>query len=113
VDGAALYFTWRPEGGQADIWLHDIATGTERPVTCTSEEEYGATPTPDGLICCSSERPAANRSEVERACYNNGSMNETDRVPRLRPSRLRLVIGPLVGAAAGFAFYWFYGCDSG
>jgi hypothetical protein len=40
-------------------------------------------------------------------------MNETHHVPRLRPSRLRLVIGPLVGAAAGFAFYWFYGCDSG
>lgn len=23
------------------------------------------------------------------------------------------VIGTFVGAAAGFAFYWFYGCDSG
>jgi hypothetical protein len=49
-DGAGLYFTWRPDGGQADVWYHDLATGTERPITCTSEEEYSATPTRDGLI---------------------------------------------------------------
>jgi hypothetical protein len=33
--------------------------------------------------------------------------------PRLRPRPLVPVIGTLVGAAAGFAFYWFLGCDSG
>jgi hypothetical protein len=32
---------------------------------------------------------------------------------RLRPNRLRPILGALVGAAAGFAFYVFYGCDSG
>lgn len=61
ADGAGLYFTWRPEGGQADIWLHDIATGAERPVTCTSEEEYSATPTRDGLIAV---RVAADKSRA-------------------------------------------------
>jgi len=50
ADGAGLYFTWRPEGGQADIWHHEIASGKERPITCTAEEEYSATPTRDGLI---------------------------------------------------------------
>jgi hypothetical protein len=50
ADGAGLYFTWRPEGGQADIWHHEIASGRERPITCTAEEEYSATPTRDGLI---------------------------------------------------------------
>jgi hypothetical protein len=46
-DGGGLYFTWRPEGSQADIWFHDLRSGEERPVTCTSEEEYGANVTPD------------------------------------------------------------------
>jgi hypothetical protein len=36
-----------------------------------------------------------------------------DEPPRLRPGPLRPVLGTLLGAAAGFAFYWFYGCDSG
>jgi hypothetical protein len=40
-------------------------------------------------------------------------MNEHETVPRLRPRRLVPVLGTLVGAAAGFAFYWFFGCDSG
>jgi hypothetical protein len=40
-------------------------------------------------------------------------MMDNDPAPRVRPSRLLPVIGTLVGAAAGFAFYWFYGCDSG
>jgi hypothetical protein len=39
-------------------------------------------------------------------------MND-DRPPRLRPGPLRPVLGALLGGAAGFAFYWFYGCDSG
>jgi hypothetical protein len=46
-DGSGLYFTWRPVSSQADIWFHDLRSGEERPVTCTSEEEYIASPTPD------------------------------------------------------------------
>jgi hypothetical protein len=46
-DGSGLYFTWRPVGSQADIWFHDLRSGEERPVTCTSEEEYAANVTPD------------------------------------------------------------------
>ena len=45
--GEGLYFTWRPEGSQADIWLHDLRTNDERAITCTSQEEYGASTTPD------------------------------------------------------------------
>lgn len=48
ADGGGVYFTWRPEGSQADIWFHDLRTNQEHPVTCTSEEEYVANPTPDG-----------------------------------------------------------------
>jgi hypothetical protein len=73
VDGAGLYFTWRPEGGQADIWLHDIATGAERPVTCTSEEEYGATPTRDGLIAM---RIAADKSRALVRLDPDGRLSE-------------------------------------
>jgi len=73
-DGAGLYFTWRPEGGQADIWYHDIATGAERPVTCTSEEEYSATPTRDGLIVV---RIAADSS---RALVRLGPGGRRDRL---------------------------------
>ena len=46
-DSGGLYFTWRPVGSQADIWFHDLRSGAERPVTCTSEEEYAASMTPD------------------------------------------------------------------
>jgi len=46
-DGSGLYFTWRPVSSQADIWFHDLRSGEERAVTCTSEEEYIANPTPD------------------------------------------------------------------
>jgi hypothetical protein len=34
-------------------------------------------------------------------------------VPRLRAPRWIPIVGAIVGAAAGFAFYVFYGCDSG
>ncbi len=34
-------------------------------------------------------------------------------VPRLRPRRLVPVLGTFVGAAAGYAYYVFLGCDSG
>lgn len=40
-------------------------------------------------------------------------MDEQEDIPQLRPGRLLPVIGTLAGAAAGLAFYWFYGCDSG
>jgi len=50
LDGKGLYFTWRPDGSQADIWYRDLATGAERAVTCSSEEEYGATQTADGFV---------------------------------------------------------------
>jgi hypothetical protein len=46
--GGGVYFTWRPDGSQADIWFHDLRTHEEHPVTCSSEEEYLASPTPDG-----------------------------------------------------------------
>jgi len=38
--GAGLYFSWRPDNSQADIWYHDLKTGKERAITCTEEEEY-------------------------------------------------------------------------
>jgi hypothetical protein len=34
-------------------------------------------------------------------------------VPRLRPSPWLPIAGAIVGGLAGFAFYYFYGCDSG
>lgn len=40
-------------------------------------------------------------------------MTEPDPTPRLRPRRIVPVLGALAGAAAGFAYYWFIGCDSG
>lgn len=49
-DGHGLYFTWRPDGGQSDIWLHDLATGDEHAITCSSEEEYAASEMADGRI---------------------------------------------------------------
>lgn len=39
--------------------------------------------------------------------------NESKQIPRVRPRPLAPIIGTLAGAAAGFAFYWFFGCDSG
>jgi hypothetical protein len=33
--------------------------------------------------------------------------------PRLRPHPLIPALGALVGGVAGFAYYWFIGCDSG
>jgi hypothetical protein len=40
-------------------------------------------------------------------------MTEHAPPPRLRPTWLWPTVGTIVGAAAGFAFYVFYGCDSG
>jgi hypothetical protein len=39
-DGKGVYYSWRPDSSQADIWYKDLGTGRERAVTCTSEEEY-------------------------------------------------------------------------
>jgi len=33
--------------------------------------------------------------------------------PRLRRSATLPIIGAVIGAGAGFAYYWFFGCDSG
>jgi hypothetical protein len=33
--------------------------------------------------------------------------------PRLRPRPWLPIAGAILGGAAGFAFYYFYGCDSG
>jgi hypothetical protein len=60
-DGSGLYFTWRPEGSQADIWFRDLRTGAEHPVTCTSVEEYAASPTRDGLIVVRVEADLSRR----------------------------------------------------
>ncbi|MFT3692094.1 MAG: hypothetical protein QM831_03065 [Kofleriaceae bacterium] len=38
--GTTLYFTWRPDGGQSDVYAKDLIANTERAITCTSEEEY-------------------------------------------------------------------------
>jgi hypothetical protein len=37
-------------------------------------------------------------------------MSET---PRLRPRPWKPIVGAIVGAAAGYAYYVFFGCDSG
>jgi len=46
--GAGLYFSWRPDNSQADVWYHDLRTGKERAITCTKEEEYSPKIMPDG-----------------------------------------------------------------
>jgi hypothetical protein len=46
---------------------------------------------------------------TDRVCY-------VWTVPDLPPRSLKRylpVLGAVVGASAGFAYYWFYGCDSG
>ena len=40
-------------------------------------------------------------------------MAETSGEPRLRPRAIVPVIGTVLGAAAGFAYYYFFGCESG
>lgn len=47
-DGRGMYYTWRADSAEADIWFHDLSNGTEYPVTCTSEDEYSAAPVPGG-----------------------------------------------------------------
>jgi len=70
--GDGLYFTWRPEGSQADIWFHDLRTNAERAITCSSQEEYGASATPDGHLSvirveADLERRLADRAGVRAA----------------------------------------------
>ena len=44
-----------------------------------------------------------------RSCMDDGD----DKTPRLKPHPIIPALGTLAGAVAGFAFYWFVGCDSG
>src|SRR5258708_30744849 len=39
-DGRGVYYSWRPDGSEADIWYHDIRTGKESAITCTPQDEY-------------------------------------------------------------------------
>lgn len=48
-DGRGIYYVWRPDDSQADIWYHDLESGMERPLTCTPQEEYSPSPMPGGL----------------------------------------------------------------
>jgi len=61
ADGGGVYFTWRPEGSQADIYYRDLRTGAETAVTCTAEEEYGPAVTADGLVVLRVEADLAKR----------------------------------------------------
>lgn len=48
-DGSGFWYTTIDELGEADIWRHDLAAGTNTAVTNTApESEYSATPLPDG-----------------------------------------------------------------
>jgi len=47
-DGSGIYYSWRPDHSEADIWYHEIKTGKEWPVTCTPQDEYSPARTPDG-----------------------------------------------------------------
>ena len=47
-DGSAVLYTSIREDGQADIFRHDLASGTSTQVTRTPESEYSATVMPDG-----------------------------------------------------------------
>ena len=49
ADGSGIWYTVIDDAGVADIWLHDVATGTNTAVTTTApESEYSATPMPGG-----------------------------------------------------------------
>jgi len=48
-DGSAFRYTVVDASGQADIWVHEIASRASRPITSTApESEYSATPLPSG-----------------------------------------------------------------
>lgn len=40
ADGRGLFFSWRPDSSQADIRYYNLTNNEDRPITCTSEEEY-------------------------------------------------------------------------
>jgi Tol biopolymer transport system component len=49
ADGSGVWYTVIDEAGVADIWLHDLAAGTNSAVTTTApESEYSATSIPGG-----------------------------------------------------------------
>jgi len=47
-DGSGIYYSWRPDDSEADIWYHEIKTGKEWPVTCTPQDEYSPALMPEG-----------------------------------------------------------------
>lgn len=49
TDGRHLLFTSIRADAQADIWRVSVDGGVATPLTTTTESEYSATPTPDGL----------------------------------------------------------------
>jgi len=48
----------------------------------------------------------------ESACYLF-SVRDQASGPSLQRRLFLPVIGTVLGASAGFAYYWFFGCDSG
>jgi hypothetical protein len=46
-DGSGIYYSWRPDNSEADIWYHEIKTGKEWPVTCTPQDEYSPALVPE------------------------------------------------------------------
>jgi hypothetical protein len=49
--------------------------------------------------------------DPRRPCYLVAV--DTTTTIRLRPRPYLPILGAVVGAALGFAYYWYYGCDSG
>ncbi len=62
-DGRSLYYTSIHEDGQADIYRHDLASGTTARITRTPESEYSPTPLPagDGLSVVRVEADSTQR----------------------------------------------------
>jgi hypothetical protein len=60
-----------------------------------------------------SRRGTGQRSRVGRPLIRFLAMADLAPVPRLRPRPYLPIAGAVLGAAAGFAYYWYFGCDSG
>lgn len=60
-----------------------------------------------------SEHEKDTRSSATDPGEKDGAASSGAGTPAKRRSRRRLVIGVLLGAAAGFAYYAFIGCNSG
>jgi len=46
-DGAGVYYSWRPDNSEADIWYHEFKTGKEWAVTCMRQDEYSPALVPE------------------------------------------------------------------